>query len=822
MKKLKSTLLACGAIALLAACSSDDNYKGFDYSEKTTVNFTTNITKPMSPASRATDTEWQSGDAIGVYAIKANSTLEDASIFADKANIKHTTLSTGKTAQFVAAVPTEAIQLDGKTAVDIISYYPYTTPLTNFILPINVTNQASPAAIDILYSNSLKNLQKPGTANMVFNHMLSKLVFSIEPTADYPNLANLGAKDLAGFKAQGSFDLTTGNSTLSGNAVTIQPKVAGTTVSAILIPGQKLDNTVSVKFTLGTEEFTWTPSKDFDLTPGYKYTFRIQFSKDGSVVTLNPEGTIEDWVEGNTDGGVDVVTPGGDDGTDPEPSEGVMPLSAFITKYAAATQDAPITITEEIVLKGLITANDASGNIDKKIYIEDGTGAMGFFIYPPTGLLADHYKVGQEIEVNMKGLVVTAYGGAKQIAATNEGGKNKTKAIELADFQGLAEITNTTIASVPRKIVFIGDLDDQYINELVEVANVEFVDAGQHFTVDGKHTNRIITSADDKKLIVRTRGSANFATDIIPSGKVNLVGIVDSFNGDLQLLLRTKEDIITDGGEIPTDPETGVSVDKATLSFGKDAGSQTVNLKASSNWTISSDAAWLTVTANSGNGDATLSVNVAMNSGSARTGKLTIQSGSHQAIITVNQASGETSQPGVEQVVFLETFGTNTGAKIDVKFDEFDAYTKFTAGNGIVVSNKGSRADLRARSSVMNFEILAWLPSFNPAYPYDGSNPAPTVSFSNINTVGMSDIKVTFDMTANFSGKDANADYLTVYVDGKSIAVPSKTLTSKEFGNAYYTVELNISVPFSTLEFKTDERNDVGIRLDNVKVTGKK
>lgn len=815
MRKLKSTLLACGAIALLGACSSNDSYEGFDYSGKSSAVFTTNLNS--SATTRATDTQWESGDAIGIYAIKANAALEDGSIHANKANIKHTTLTANKTAKFTAAVPTEAIQLDGKVTVDIIGYYPFAQTVSDYSLPINVTNQANPAAIDILYSNSLKGLKSVSDAKMSFSHKLSKVIFSIEPTADYPNLAGLGAKDLAGLKVEGAFDLKTGTSTVSGNATTIQPKVDGATVSAIVVPGQKLDGTVSVQFTLGSEVFTWKPSKDFDLTPGYKYTFRIQLSKDGSVVTLNPDGSIVDWVEGN-DGGVDIVTPGGGEDPDPQPGD-ITSIADFNTKFAAASQSSPMTIAEDITIKGIIVANDVSKNIDKKIYVADATGSVGFYIYKASGLLSDDYKVGQEIEIKTKGLAVTSYGDAQQIAYPSDQ-PGRTKAIDFTTFQTATKITNSAISTVTPKVYTLDQLNASMINQLVEVKNVTFVEAGQAFTDNGKHTNRTITSGSSN-VMVRTRGTSDFAAEIIPAGNVNVVAIVDSFGGNLQLILRTKDDVKVGG--VNPDPTDNLSVDKTALSFGDAASAQSIAVTSNVAWTATADATWFTISPVSGNGNGTINVNATANTGAARSGKITLNGGNQSAVITVSQSAGGGVTPGEEQVVFLETFGENGTVKFDVKFGDFDAYANFSStASGVIVSNGGSRADIRARSTIMNYENLAWFSSYNPEFPYNEGNPAPTLKFSNVNTSGMTGIKVYFDMTANFSGKTANTDYVHVYVDGVEVNVPSKELTDAEYGNAYYTVELSIDAPFSTLELKSDERNNTGIRLDNIKVVGKK
>ena len=568
MKKLKSLLFGLGAIALLGACSNDsDSYEGRDPSGKNDVTFDTNISSRA--VGRAIDSDWTSGDAIGIYAVKAGTGLNEADIFDGKSNIKHTTTSAGKTAKFVAATPTQAIALDGKTAIDVVAYYPFTEVSTDFLLALDVSDQSKPQDIDVLYSNNLKNVEKAGPASMTFFHQLSKLSFVIEPTADYPSLAGLGAKDLTGLINKGSFDLATATIALSGSATTIQPKVSGSSVSAILIPGQKLDQNVSVKFTLGTEEFTWTANKELDLKAGTKYTFRIQLSKDGSVATLNPEGSIEDWVEGNDDNGVDIVTPGGED---PDPS--------------------------------------------------------------------------------------------------------------------------------------------------------------------------------------------------------------------------------------------GVTVDKSSLSFAKEASNQPLTITSSAAWTITSDAAWLTTDVTSGSGNKTISVQTPINSGSARSGKLTITSGSSVAVVNVSQAAG-TSQPGVEQVVFLETFGKST--KVAKPWPLISAYTNFD-NNNLVFKNTDSagKTDIRSTSKLDNH---AWLPQ-------KGGN----LVIEGFDLTGFSDVQLEFAVTTNLfdAGSEFDLGNINVFCDDTKVAVPSFVITKADgYFEKFYVVKLTgLPSNFSSLKFTVD--NNTGTRITDIKLSGKK
>lgn len=60
---------------------------------------------------------------------------------------------------------------------------------------------------------------------------------------------------------------------------------------------------------------------------------------------------------------------------------------------ATVGEDAPYTIGEEKVMKAVITANDESGNIFKKIYLQDETGAIEMEV--DQNSVYNYYPVGQ-------------------------------------------------------------------------------------------------------------------------------------------------------------------------------------------------------------------------------------------------------------------------------------------------------------------------------------------------------------------------------------------------------------------------------------------
>ena len=78
-----------------------------------------------------------------------------------------------------------------------------------------------------------------------------------------------------------------------------------------------------------------------------------------------------------------------------------------------ATQETPVVITNDWVLKAYVTGNDESGNIYKQVIVQDETGAMP--IQVDENNVSNFYRRGQEVFVNLKGMCVSVYGDEQQL-----------------------------------------------------------------------------------------------------------------------------------------------------------------------------------------------------------------------------------------------------------------------------------------------------------------------------------------------------------------------------------------------------------------------
>ena len=240
--------------------------------------------------------------------------------------------------------------------------------------------------------------------------------------------------------------------------------------------------------------------------------------------------------------------------TGPEANITIKDLRA---QTSAATQDAPVVLTQEQVLKAVVTANDESGNIFKKIYLEDETGAIEMEV--DQGSVYNYYPVGQTVYIDLKGLSISVFGDEQQLGHP-EGYLYRTPWEEFEKHvirDGWANPENAKPLELDDISVINAD-PETYKFKLVTLKGVTFQNGGTAiFAPEGSTGHEeTITDAHGNTLAVRTSGYANFAANKLPKGKGNLTGILGRFRGNWQFTIRTAEDI-KDFVEVPEEGGQG-------------------------------------------------------------------------------------------------------------------------------------------------------------------------------------------------------------------------------------------------------------------------
>ena len=238
-------------------------------------------------------------------------------------------------------------------------------------------------------------------------------------------------------------------------------------------------------------------------------------------------------------------------------------ISELRTENAAAAEDAPIIITKDQVLKAVITGNDESGNIFKKIYLQDETGAIEMEVDQSS--VYNYYPVGQTVYVDLNGLSISVYGDEQQLGHP-EGYLFRTP---WEDFEkhvskdGWANPENAKPVVID-DISTINAAPDDYKFKLVQFTGVTFQNGGKGiFAPEDGYGEENITDSHGNTIMIRTSNYASFAGNKLPEGKGNVTGILGRFRGTWQLTLRTANDVSdftgsneeeggNEGGETPS------------------------------------------------------------------------------------------------------------------------------------------------------------------------------------------------------------------------------------------------------------------------------
>lgn len=279
-KGLLGGLIAVAILGCNTACSSDNN--GDAPPAQKAVTFGSTID------SRAV-ASWTAGQTIGVFMKQAGQPLATQAILGGVANSPFVT-STGS--GFFKAVagnvyyPTDAV-------VDFVAYSPYNAAVTDFQVPVDVTDQSTPTSLDLLYANNATAWSATMMeASLQFSPQMAVLRLNLN-ASDNSDLGAVVARVL-NVPTKSTFDLRTGtfaNPTTTGEVdMLVNGTGSSRTASAYLIPTA---TPAQVELTYGTGHKD-TISILRPLTRGAEIIETVRLSASGSTTSA---GTYRSWME---------------------------------------------------------------------------------------------------------------------------------------------------------------------------------------------------------------------------------------------------------------------------------------------------------------------------------------------------------------------------------------------------------------------------------------------------------------------------------------------------------------------------------------------
>ena len=219
-----------------------------------------------------------------------------------------------------------------------------------------------------------------------------------------------------------------------------------------------------------------------------------------------------------------------------------------------------VEITEELIVKGIVVANDISGNIYKQIQLQDETA--GICIAIDRNNIYGDFRLGQEIFIELKGLYFGLYGNYPQIGYRYSRNNDNVYTIGQATWEFFLERAFLNGFPDPKKAVAkefsgIDKISASDIGQLVTIHNVYFENGGKEpFAVPNPNNGNVQTeskllkaAASNLSLTARNSSAANFASQIMPEGIGSITGVLSIFNTTMQITLRDSLDCSFGKGE---------------------------------------------------------------------------------------------------------------------------------------------------------------------------------------------------------------------------------------------------------------------------------
>lgn len=213
-------------------------------------------------------------------------------------------------------------------------------------------------------------------------------------------------------------------------------------------------------------------------------------------------------------------------------------------KSRLVTPGSFVAIEDDIIIKGVVVADDRSGNFFNSFILQDETAGIDVRISISNAY--NFFPIGREIYIKCKGLVLGDNSGVTQLGGYTY---TQTGSVRLGNIVNTgAFIFRGKKADEPApKVRTINTLVGGDITTLVKLENVEFVpaDTAEYFAdaVGLRTLNRTIQDCNGNTIVVRTSGFATFAVDLTPKGKGSITGIYTVFGTTKQLIIRELSDV---------------------------------------------------------------------------------------------------------------------------------------------------------------------------------------------------------------------------------------------------------------------------------------
>ena len=206
-------------------------------------------------------------------------------------------------------------------------------------------------------------------------------------------------------------------------------------------------------------------------------------------------------------------------------------------------------LTDSIIIEGVVVANDESGNVYKQIIINDATGAFVIGIND-VGLYAA-MPIGQRVRIDCKDLYIGGYGKMGQIGSLYNGKIGRMSKSLLAKHVRIVGTPDATqLEMVPELIDadYLTTANMEQLAKYVRIEGVEITEANgtELWAPEELQYNNVVErhiKMGNTNLVLRMSTYADFANETIPTGKLNINGVLTRYNNYWQFMISSTADI---------------------------------------------------------------------------------------------------------------------------------------------------------------------------------------------------------------------------------------------------------------------------------------
>ena len=234
-----------------------------------------------------------------------------------------------------------------------------------------------------------------------------------------------------------------------------------------------------------------------------------------------------------------------------EIGEATHTIAELKAKYnSTITGNSVQKINEDIVIEGVVVANDESGNVYKQFIINDATGAMVIGVND-VGLYAMVPK-GQRVRIACKDLHIGGYGKMAQIGGLYNGKVGRMNRYIYPQHVRLMGIPDPTQPEMQPTLIdesFFTNDNKNNLATFVRLENVSITEAnGTELWApeELKNSSNVVErhiKIGKTNVVLRMSTYADFANEAIPTGSLNINGVMTRYNDYWQFVISHTTDI---------------------------------------------------------------------------------------------------------------------------------------------------------------------------------------------------------------------------------------------------------------------------------------